>query len=348
MKLLLLALLFASLELFLPRLPMAPWLKPGLANIVTMVWLYRFGYKDTLLLGLLRVWILSLFWGFSFFTSLVGLAGMLLSVTVMSIAMWGVRKGVVGLFTVGVLGAFSHNVGQLLLVTPLLGDLFSFENQLPFMIPASLVSGIITAYGASRLSGKREWFEVKEVPILEQQSSQKSTASSKVVSLFLLLLAVSLFFTKSVPLLVSLMFLLWGSASIVEKSVILPLKPVMRAWLFLLFIFLSFLPFDNSYRVSLAVMQVLRIVSWLIMTSLFRYFKFDILLFALLKKWFKSGAESLDAALIVVELFPALVDSSKLVRMTLWKWKIRGRLTALLEEVDSLVDRELTKEPEDK
>jgi hypothetical protein len=47
--LLLVAVAINTLEFFIPRIPLFPWMKPGLANIVTIIWIVRWGFADALL-----------------------------------------------------------------------------------------------------------------------------------------------------------------------------------------------------------------------------------------------------------------------------------------------------------
>jgi hypothetical protein len=55
--LLLLAVGLNAFEYLLPRIPVFPWLKPGLANIVTIVWIIRWGAADALVFSIVRSWI---------------------------------------------------------------------------------------------------------------------------------------------------------------------------------------------------------------------------------------------------------------------------------------------------
>lgn len=339
-KLLILALLLAALEVFIPRLPFAPWLKPGFANAVTIVWLYRYGFTDALLFGLLRTWVLSLFFGFSFFTVSLGISGMVLSVSGMWILMQLSKRGVLGLFSVGVAGALLHNMGQLLVVVPMLGDVFSLENQMQFMFPASLVFGGITSYVAQRLI-LRDWPGHTSIQYEVSEKGKAPGRKQYLFSILLLLSAFALFYIHSIVAVSIFLLVVFALGRTVEGGVGPLLKPLRRSWLFLLCIFLSFLPYETHERLLLAMMHVLKIVTWLTMTTLFRYVQFDIIMFTWLKKIFRSYSHTLDAAVLVVEIFPSILDSSKIIKSLIFRKKQKGILTLLTGEVDSLVAEEL-------
>lgn len=342
-KLLVLALLLASLELFIPRLPFAPWLKPGLANAVAIVWMYRYGAKDALLFGLLRIWILSIFFGFSFFTVSLSFSGMLFSICGMWIVMQLVQKRILGLFSVGVTGAMLHNMGQLLLVQPLLGEVFSLRSQLVMMFCSSLLFGAFTSYVGFLLLEKRRWPKEVTLKIVGRETSDKSVSKKNCFFSFTLFaFALSLFYVKDLALVFSCGGGVYCAAVIVEKSFVTPLRPIRRSWLFLLCIFLSFFPIDTSERCWLAATQVFKIGTWLTMTSIFKVVQFDRVIFSVLRKLFRSSAYTLDAGVLVVEIFPAILDTSGLVKRVLLKRKGKGFLTVLTHEVDLLVKDELS------
>ncbi|MBN1981685.1 MAG: Gx transporter family protein [Chitinivibrionales bacterium] len=140
--LLLLGLCLSSLEFFIPRIPVLPWLKPGLGNVITLVWIIRYGFSEALLVAFLRVWIVSFYFGFSFLTFLFSMGGSLVACMVMAV-LWTVlgKRGVLGAIGISIAGAGGHNCGQLGVVYLLLGANENLLFQLPFMIAASVVFG---------------------------------------------------------------------------------------------------------------------------------------------------------------------------------------------------------------
>ncbi len=83
--LLLLSVSLAALELFIPRVPLLPWLKPGLANIVAVAWVVLYGPRDALLYVLIRSWLIGFYFGFSLISLLLGTAGGMCAVLGMSL-----------------------------------------------------------------------------------------------------------------------------------------------------------------------------------------------------------------------------------------------------------------------
>ena len=139
---LLLGVALNTLELFLPRIPLLPWLKPGLANSITMLWIIRYGLTDALIYTTIRVWISSFYFGFSLITMGLALSGGLLSTAAMGIA-WKTlgRKNLLGTVGLGITGAVMHNTGQLAAVYFLLTRNRAIFYQLPFMGIAALFFG---------------------------------------------------------------------------------------------------------------------------------------------------------------------------------------------------------------
>ena len=92
--LLLVAITVNALEMFLPRIPFLPWLKPGLANCVTIVWIIRYGGVEALFFSLLRIWLVCFYFGLSFVTLSLSLSGGIMATCAMGIAwhIFGKRK----------------------------------------------------------------------------------------------------------------------------------------------------------------------------------------------------------------------------------------------------------------
>jgi len=140
--LLLAAVALNAVELAFPRLPFLPWLKPGFANIITVLWVIRFGFKDAVLFTALRIWISGFYFGFSLFSFSLSLSGGLLSTVAMS-ALWSVlgKRGLVGTVGMAVTGALFHNAGQLAVVYIVMSRNMSLFGQIPFMLGAAVVFG---------------------------------------------------------------------------------------------------------------------------------------------------------------------------------------------------------------
>lgn len=104
-----LAMLFGWLESLLPLSIGIPGVKLGLANLVTMICLYRMGLPAAALVSLSRILLTGATFG-SMASMLYSLAGGALSLLVMSAAMKSGRFSETG---VSVAGGAAHNLGQL-------------------------------------------------------------------------------------------------------------------------------------------------------------------------------------------------------------------------------------------
>lgn len=134
-----------ALEFFIPRIPFFPWLKPGIANCVTIAWLIEFGAADALLFTLLRVWITGFYFGFSFLTISLSFSGGVCSTLAMAAA-WSIagKRGWLGTMGVGIIGALFHNVSQITVIYFLFAKNTHLFYQAPLMLAASIVFGTVT------------------------------------------------------------------------------------------------------------------------------------------------------------------------------------------------------------
>ena len=136
-----LALALSYAERFIPLqmvIPM-PGIKLGLANVVTLVALYRFKGRYALAILVPRCILGALFGG-----GITGLAfsltGGLLALLVMSLAK---KTPFFSVYGVSVLGAAAHNVGQILAAMVLLRSVY-VAAYLPWLLIAAVVTGILT------------------------------------------------------------------------------------------------------------------------------------------------------------------------------------------------------------
>ncbi|MGE5573980.1 MAG: Gx transporter family protein [Bacillota bacterium] len=134
-----LALVLHVTESFIPVPFMVPGAKLGLANIITLIVIVLSGAYDALVVVALRTFLGSLLSGAltSFAFSIVG---GLLAAVVMSVAQRRLGR-VFGLVGVSVLGAVSHNIGQLLVAGVLVGTIGIYS-----YLPVLLVAGVATGY----------------------------------------------------------------------------------------------------------------------------------------------------------------------------------------------------------
>lgn len=141
--LLAISLVLAYLESLLPVMVAVPGVKLGLANIVTMLVLYRNGFKNAFFFMSLRV----VMAGF-LFSGIAGIvysfAGGLLSIVVMQTAK---RFSFFSAIGVSMLGAVFHNAGQI--ITAML----VMENaHILYYFPVLCVTGVVTGFLTGYLS----------------------------------------------------------------------------------------------------------------------------------------------------------------------------------------------------
>jgi heptaprenyl diphosphate synthase len=121
-----------------------PGVKLGLANIVTLVALCFYGFREGLAVAVVRVVLGSLVGGVFLSPGfLLSLAGAVFSTMVMSLLLQSAWN--FSLKGVSVTGAICHNLGQLMTAAVLIHS-WSIFYYLPFLLLAGIATGLITGY----------------------------------------------------------------------------------------------------------------------------------------------------------------------------------------------------------
>lgn len=131
------------LESFIPFFNgIIPGFKLGLANIVILLVIYTYSFKDALLISLLRVFLVGILrtglFSMSFFFSL---GGAIISVIVMYLAKKFTKLSIIG---VSIMGSISHTLGQIIVAI-----IFYNINMIYYMAWAlilALPTGILVGY----------------------------------------------------------------------------------------------------------------------------------------------------------------------------------------------------------
>lgn len=133
------SLILYILETYIPNpfIVFFPGAKLGLTNIITLVSLLIFGFKETFIIVTVRVILSSIFAGPMSYL-LFSIGGAYLSLIVMFLVNKIKGFSVIG---VSIAGAIAHNMGQLL-VASILVENFLMITYLPFMLAISLVTGL--------------------------------------------------------------------------------------------------------------------------------------------------------------------------------------------------------------
>ena len=103
------AMVFSYLESMIPVNIAVPGIKLGLANMVTIVVMYRLRISDAWIVSLVRVVLSSLLFG-NMTVMVYSMAGAVLSLLVMTLCR---KKDLFGLLGTSILGGVSHNAGQI-------------------------------------------------------------------------------------------------------------------------------------------------------------------------------------------------------------------------------------------
>ena len=133
-----LAMILSFVESQIPAFVAIPGVKVGLANIAVVFVLYKLGWKEAVLISLVRVFMVSVLFGtaVSLFYSV---AGAVLSLTGMVLLK---RTGLVSTVAVSVTGGVLHNVGQILMACLLL-ETNVIVYYLPFLILSGVIAGVV-------------------------------------------------------------------------------------------------------------------------------------------------------------------------------------------------------------
>ncbi len=322
---LLISIALSALEMLLPRIPILPWLKPGLGNIITILWILRFGMRDALLFSFLRSWITGFYFGFSFTTFALSISGGIFSTAVMGFT-WLIlgRKGFIGTIGLGMIGAFAHNIGQLFTIYLLMTHNAFIFYQIPFMCGASMIFG--TLVGSSAFIFSKVLFTIKfdAISVLNNNKVllSKTTKKNIFFSNCVFLGCIALLFTKSLFLLTIFLFLTTSIVLLTSGFSVKNIFYPIRFWILFLFIGIVYLFFSYGTRidgiplithegVNETSAQFLRLWIWLEAGLLLNYFKFHTFFFNALQLFFPAHLATLSAGLLSMEYFPEVVCFSK-------------------------------------
>ena len=117
-------------------------IKLGLANIVVIYVLYKYGFKDALYITILRVILVGILrTGLFSITFIFSITGAIISIIMMGL----VKKTKLSIIGVSVIGSISHVIGQLLVAGIILhiGKTILLSVFLPYLILLSCITGII-------------------------------------------------------------------------------------------------------------------------------------------------------------------------------------------------------------
>ena len=322
-----------AVEFFIPRIPFFPWLKPGIANCVIIFWIIEFGVVDALLFSLLRIWIAGFYFGFSFLTMTLGLSGAVCSTLVMGAA-WTLlgKRGIMGTIGIGVCGALTHNITQIIVVYFLLAHNAHLFYQVPVMMAASVGFGAFTGALAPLLlsmhqeNSRRILHPTGPIVFADTAVTRRDAA----LPLALLALGCAIVFINSTAVLAAVAFIATVFAARVRGgSTAMALRPLTKFWL--LFLFVGCIDLFDTYGTKIeglsfltvegvrgASLQWLRLWTWVELASLLTLFKFHTVALHSMRKLFPNHRSTIYAGILSLEYFPAIIRAVQLT--------IKGRI----------------------
>lgn len=129
-----LAMILSYIESQIPPLAAVPGVKVGLPNIVMVLLLYKIGAKETVIVSLIRIFLVSLLFG-NVQTMTFSIAGAVLSLLGMILLK---KTNWFACITVSIVGGILHNVGQIIAAC-----FWTSTAEIAYYLPVLLVSGII-------------------------------------------------------------------------------------------------------------------------------------------------------------------------------------------------------------
>ncbi|MCR5136974.1 MAG: Gx transporter family protein [Oscillospiraceae bacterium] len=148
-----LAMILSFVESQIPAFVAVPGVKMGLANIAVVFAMYKLGWKEAVLISLIRVVLVSMLFG-SIAAMFYSLAGAALSLLGMGLLK---KTGKFTEIVVSVAGGILHNIGQIAMASILL-ETDALKYYLPFLlisgILAGVVIGIVSAVMVKRIAVK--------------------------------------------------------------------------------------------------------------------------------------------------------------------------------------------------
>lgn len=119
-----------------------PGLKLGLANIIILIVLYMFSFKDALYVSLLRIILVGILrTGLFSMTFFFSLGGALLSLCSMFIA----KKTKLSIIGVSIVGSIFHSVGQILVAILIIKNTYIIY-YVPWLLLFSIPTGILVGF----------------------------------------------------------------------------------------------------------------------------------------------------------------------------------------------------------
>ena len=146
-----LSMVLSFIEHQIPPLVAVPGVKVGLPNLVMVFMLYKIGWKETAIVSIVRVVLVSMIFG-SVISMAYGLAGATLSLIGMILLQ---KTKLFSTVTVSVVGGVLHNVGQIAIACVIMGTGL-LVSYLPVLLISGTIAGVVIGIVAGLLVKKLE------------------------------------------------------------------------------------------------------------------------------------------------------------------------------------------------
>ena len=146
-----LSMVLSFIEHQIPPLVAVPGVKVGLPNLVMVFMLYKIGWKETAIVSIVRVVLVSMIFG-SVVSMAYGLAGATLSLTGMILLK---KTKLFSTITVSVVGGVLHNVGQIAIACIIM-ETGLLVYYLPVLLISGTIAGVVIGFVAGLLVKKLE------------------------------------------------------------------------------------------------------------------------------------------------------------------------------------------------
>ncbi len=147
-----LAMVLSFVESQIPPLVAIPGIKVGLPNLVMVFLLYKVGWKETVIVSIIRVILVSILFG-NVQTMMFSIAGAVLSLAGMILL-----KKWFSCVTVSVVGGVLHNVGQILMAIFVMRTV-QIVYYLPVLLITGTVAGVLIGLCAGMIVKRLEKFK---------------------------------------------------------------------------------------------------------------------------------------------------------------------------------------------
>ena len=139
-----LAMILSFVESLIPALVAIPGIKIGLPNLIIVFLLYRVGWKETVIVSIIRIVLVSVLFG-NIQTMTFSIAGAVLSLLGMILLQ---KTNWFSTIAVSITGGILHNIGQIIAAV-----LWTQTAEIAYYLPVLLISGTVAGTVIGLLAG---------------------------------------------------------------------------------------------------------------------------------------------------------------------------------------------------